>query len=400
MQVHTNMKQYRAKFMPYYNDLAILFGKDTTDGKYSYVIPETDVVEDSPHLTGADYIDYVLRSDIRCREDFRMDSEVFYKLCDILHSKNLLRHTKGLRIEEQLAIFLLTIGHSRRNRILQERLHHSGETISRHFNNVLDAIVSLASDFFQSPGSATPPEIANNPIFYPYFQDCVGALGTTHIAAIVPVESQTAFRNHKGFISQNVLAACSFDMRFHYVLAGWEGSAEDSLVLNSALTRADKLHVPQGKYYFVDAAYENAPSFMAPYVGFRYHFNQFADGTLPENARELFNHRHSSLRNVVKRTFEVLKARFPILKLAPPYPFFTQVKLVIAACIIHNHIHKVKRDDWLLREYEARIFPEVEDQSMQFQGLDFESALQVRDEASEQRDLIAEAMWNDHVRAI
>ncbi|XXG52479.1 hypothetical protein AAC387_Pa03g0804 [Persea americana] len=286
IKVHTNMKQYRAKFMPYYNDLAILFGKDTTDGKYSYVIPETDVMEDSPHLTGADYIDYVLRSDIRCREDFRMDSE--------------------------------------------ERLHHSGETISRHFNNVLDAIVSLASDFFQSHGSATPPEIANNPIFYPYFQDCVGALG-------------------------------------------WEGSAEDSLVLNSALTRADKLHVPEGKYYFVDAAYENAPSFMAPYVGFRYHFNQFADGTLPENARELFNHRHSSLRNV---------------------------KLVIAACIIHNHIHKVKRDDWLLREYEARIFPEVEDQSMQFQGLDFESALQVRDEASEQRDLIAEAMWNDHVRAI
>ena len=83
----------------------------------------------------------------------------------------------------------------------------------------------------------------------------MGALGTTHIAAIVPVESQTAFRNHKGFISQNVLAACSFDMRFHYVLAGWEGSAEDSLVLNSALTRADKLHVPQGFFFFNDFAY-------------------------------------------------------------------------------------------------------------------------------------------------
>lgn len=155
-----------------------------------------------------------------------------------------------------------------------------------------------------------------------------------------------------------------------------------------------------GKYYFVDLGYENAPNFMAPYVGVRYHPNKFSDGSQPENAQELFNHRHSSLRNVVERIFEVLKARFPILKLAPPYPFRTQVKLVIAACIIHNHIHKVKRDDWLLTEYEERIFPEVEDQSMQFQGQDLVRALQVRDEASIRRDSIADAMWNDHMRVM
>ncbi|XP_024019945.1 uncharacterized protein LOC21411612 [Morus notabilis] len=49
---------------------------------------------------------------------------------------------------------------------------------------------------------------------------------------------------------------CNFDLTFSYVLAGWERSASDSRVLNSALTRElDRLKVPQGKYYLVDALY-------------------------------------------------------------------------------------------------------------------------------------------------
>ena len=33
---------------------------------------------------------------------------------------------------------------------------------------------------------------------------------------------------------QNVLTAISFNLKFTYVLAGWEGSAHDSRVLNDA----------------------------------------------------------------------------------------------------------------------------------------------------------------------
>ncbi|GMP41663.1 hypothetical protein CsSME_00011682 [Camellia sinensis var. sinensis] len=41
--------------------------------------------------------------------------------------------------------------------------------------------------------------------------------------------------------------------------------------------------------------------------------------------KELFNHRHSSLRNVIERTFGVLKQRFPLLKHMPRYDM-NQVK--------------------------------------------------------------------------
>ena len=56
------------------------------------------------------------------------------------------------------------------------------------------------------------------------------------------------YRGRKDFPTQNVLAACSFDLKFTYVLPGWEGSALDARILNDALTRdSDRLVVPRGK---------------------------------------------------------------------------------------------------------------------------------------------------------
>ena len=42
------------------------------------------------------------------------------------------------------------------------------------------------------------------------------------------------------------MAAISFDLKFTYVLAGWEGSAHDSRILNDALSRPRGLRIPKG----------------------------------------------------------------------------------------------------------------------------------------------------------
>ena len=68
----------------------------------------------------------------------------------------------------------------------------------------------------------------------PYFKDCIGALDGTHIEAHVSLSEQPRYRNRKGTLSQNVLAACNFDLSFVYVLPGWEGSAHDGRVLSDA----------------------------------------------------------------------------------------------------------------------------------------------------------------------
>ena len=54
------------------------------------------------------------------------------------------------------------------------------------------------------------------------------------------------YRGRKGIPTMNILAACTFDLKFTYVLPGWEGSASDSRILENALSREDNLKVPQG----------------------------------------------------------------------------------------------------------------------------------------------------------
>jgi hypothetical protein len=54
---------------------------------------------------------------------------------------------------------------------------------------------------------------------------------------------QATFRGRKNYTTQNVLAAVDFDLKFTYVLAGWEGSAHDATVLVDALAREDGLRV-------------------------------------------------------------------------------------------------------------------------------------------------------------
>ena len=56
----------------------------------------------------------------------------------------------------------------------------------------------------------------------------------TYVPCIVGAGLQTAFRNRKGFTSQNVLAIVDFDMKFTYLVAGWEGLVHDARVLRDA----------------------------------------------------------------------------------------------------------------------------------------------------------------------
>jgi hypothetical protein len=67
------------------------------------------------------------------------------------------------------------------------------------------------------------------------------------VLARVPRNQRVAFLGRKHTTTQNILAVVDFDLRFTYVLAGWEGSAHDALILDDALEREDGLKVPQGK---------------------------------------------------------------------------------------------------------------------------------------------------------
>jgi hypothetical protein len=102
------------------------------------------------------------------------------------------------------------------------------------------------------------------------------------------------------------------------------------------------------KFYLADARYTCRPDFLPPYRETRYHLQEYRGRNYPTNARELFNLRHSSLRVTVERAFAALKNRFRIFDNKPFHPFKTQVKLVLACCILHN---------WILAYGQDEVFP-------------------------------------------
>ena len=233
-------------------------------------------------LSGREYTAEVLTSDNpkRCQEVFRMKREVFQYLCSELQTKGGLYSSKHIAIDEKLGMFLWTVARAASNRDVQERFQHSGETVSRHFHEVLNAVNVLVPEYIRLPSASDMSvNITSNAKFYSYFNDCIGALDGTHIAAKVSKEDTAAYRNRKGWLSQNVLACCEFDNSlFTYVLADWEGSAHDGAVLEAAFDAGFK--VPTGKYYLTDAGYALTPWCITPYRGVRYHLHEWDKANL------------------------------------------------------------------------------------------------------------------------
>ncbi|XP_035846381.1 uncharacterized protein LOC110940740 isoform X2 [Helianthus annuus] len=255
----------------------------------------------------------------RCYEDFRLHVDVFKSLCSDLRMHYNLKETR--------------------------------ETIHRHFHRVLRAVLKLSGDIIMPKANyndEVPRQLLNNSRYYPMFKDCIGAIDGTHVKASVREHEQAKYIGRKGYATQNIMAACDFNMCFTFAWAGWEGTAHDTRIFLEALRKPEvKFPRPTGdKYYVVDAGYPNTRGYLAPYKGndVRYHIPDFRRGQTaaqraPKGLKETFNYYHSSLRNVIERTFGVWKARWAILKdMHVNYSYETQVDIVIASMAIHNYI--------------------------------------------------------------
>ncbi|KAF7812029.1 protein ALP1-like [Senna tora] len=238
----------------------------------------------------------VYTSDVTCYNQIRMNRATFDRLCGMLDDIGGLRPTRNMLVDEQVAIFLHILSHHVKKRVIQFRFGRSGETVSRYFHTVLKAMIPLMPQLFKKPEPVADDSTDER---WKWFKGCLDALDGTHIRIRVSSEDQPRYRNRKGEITTNVLGVCTRDELFVYVMAGWEGSAADSRVLQSAILKPNGLKVPEG--------------FLAPYRGQRYHLSEWREGRNPTNPKECFNMRHSSARNVIERCFGMLKKRWAIL---------------------------------------------------------------------------------------
>ncbi|KAK9994196.1 hypothetical protein SO802_023899 [Lithocarpus litseifolius] len=144
------------------------------------------------------------------------------------------------------------------------------------------------------------------------------------------------------------------DMQFTYVHAGWEGSANDSRVLDEAISSPKHgfLWPPTGSYYLVDSSFPIGTSFLPLHKSTRYYAQEFhSSNSQLSTKKELYNYRHSLLRMVIERSFGVLKACFPILNLMPNFKRTRQRYVIVACCALHNFIRMNNRGDELFRTW-------------------------------------------------
>ncbi|WVZ50677.1 hypothetical protein U9M48_001909 [Paspalum notatum var. saurae] len=192
-----------------------------------------------------------------CISELRMGKSVFFKLCQKLRNMGSLRDTWHCTVEEQIAMFLTTVGHHKKNCDISFHFTRSGETVSRYFNHVLYAIGQLGPEMLRHRSLDIPSKILGNPRFDPYFKDCIGAIDGTHIPCNIPSRIVDRFRGRKPFPTQNILAVVDFDLMFTYVSAGWEESAHDSTVLRHSLEHPNGLRVPEGWFLSTNMAGNN-----------------------------------------------------------------------------------------------------------------------------------------------
>jgi hypothetical protein len=183
--------------------------------------------------------------EVTCYDQLRLTKRNFHDLCAMLREKAGLCDSVYVSVEENVAMFLLVVGHGIKMRILRGTYKRSLWTISTHFDDVLTAILSLTGEFIKLPDPSTQPP---DDYKWKWFGNALGALDGCHVDVCVPVCDQGRYRNRKQAITTNMLGVVDWNMKFMYVLPGWEGSASDSRVLRDAmrLSRQDAFVVPHG----------------------------------------------------------------------------------------------------------------------------------------------------------
>jgi len=134
------------------------------------------------------------------------------------------------------------------------------------------------------------------------------------------------------------------------------------------------------------------PNLITLYRGVRYHLKEYSR-RWPQNAKELFYLRHSSLRNVIERAFGVLKKRFPIIasRTESHYDVDTMTKIVLGCCILNNFLRGVDNDESLIEEVDNGLLQEdVQTTTTHAREHDYSLGCHIR-------DIIANEMWQDYV---
>lgn len=261
---------------------------------------------------------------------FRLSRDTFERTCQRLSTVNAYNNLKGPtpNLEKELLMFLWYIGNLESFRSMADRFGTSKGSFHSSITRVSSSLTSIMAEVIrwltsQAELNETSQTFGENC----QFQNVLGALDGSHIPINAPKHQPQAYFNRKKFYSVVLLACCNANMEFTYVWTGNPGSTHDATVLRmSDLFQNSDGKIPVGFVILGDSAFPLLQWLITP----------FRDcGNLTEQQRK-FNREHSHSRQVIERSFGLLKCRFRRLLRFEFSNMKILVESILAACVLHN----------------------------------------------------------------
>ncbi|XP_025161641.1 putative nuclease HARBI1 [Harpegnathos saltator] len=153
-----------------------------------------------------------------------------------------------------------------------------------------------------------------------------GAIDCTHVR-LVGTKLQNIeeiYRNRKGYLSLNVQAVVGPRTEFLDVVPEWPGSQHDSRIFQNSAIYMKYFQRQLPDILVGDAGYLCLPFLLTPIQN-------------PQTDEEIaYNVLHGRTRQIVERTFEIWKRRFPCLSRGLSNKLISSTTIVVACAVLHN----------------------------------------------------------------
>lgn len=155
-----------------------------------------------------------------------------------------------ISIYEQVALFLLTIGHNCQNFLIQDVFQYFKDTVRHHFHVILYALAVFAKEMIKPP-IIPQHSYEDNESYEVFF--IVQGLHRFHQWDTYSYKSssrESLYRSRrKNRSTQNIVGVCSFYLHFTWIWSRWGGSAPEWRIFTEATTRQNKYHFSPSAWY-------------------------------------------------------------------------------------------------------------------------------------------------------
>ncbi|KAJ8367962.1 hypothetical protein SKAU_G00079900 [Synaphobranchus kaupii] len=286
------------------------------------------------------------------RTDYRLSRQTLDHLIQSLHNHS--DHGWGHVVDVLVFVFWLASATS--YRVVSRAFDIPRSTVHNIIHRVAEEILAIQRQVILLPGNeleeigAGFARLAHSAAF----STAVGAIDGCQVRVKPPHTDSQCYLNRKLFFSIQLQAVCDHTGKFLDIFVGYTGSVHDSRVLRNSPLYVEQLYPPEGYCILGDGGYpclELPICILTPYR---------EPVRSPVAAR--FNTHHSRARNVVERSFGMLKTRWRTIFLKALEVKPTFAPKVIACCAILHNICLTNGD--IMEPAQAALRPENHEASL------------------------------------